>query len=668
LASYGEFIAGDNDLTKLFRIVNTNDEASSEAVNAGISADNAEAFTGEKISSDLRELIAASGSRERVDVILQTDDLRSEQLRGFLKQRGVLIDSRMSQLGTMKVSVPVNAIEELAASKLTNHLSPDRTLESFGHVTTTTGTDQIRTQSSGLLGIGGLSYDGLGIGIAILDSGLDTDHKSFRNSGLLKSRVLVNKNFTTENTTDDNYGHGTHVTSTASGISTVNGTAYEGIAPNANIISLRVLNSKGSGTSSSVLNALNWILAPADPTRAVSSSNPLNKDKYGIRVVNMSLGAPAIDSYRDDPLCRAVRKLVDANIVVVAAAGNNGKNSAGEKVYGSIHSPGNEPSAITVGAVNTYGTNVRSDDGIASYSSRGPTRSRWIDASGVKHYDNIVKPDLVAPGNRVVYAQAQDNLLVTQHPELDARVSNSDEKKMMYLSGTSMATPVVAGSVALMLQANPKLTPNMVKVLLAYTAQPLAGYNMFEQGAGELNVEGAIRLAKLVRTNISATTPTGDPLLTTSTPPTPETTIAGQTFTWAQGLVVNHGYATGTNLIMMYQKIYGLGVVVGDGCVMGDGVVTGDGVVMGDVSVFSDGVVMGDLILTSNGVVMGDGVPFLAASQLIGDGIMISDGVVLGDGVVMGDGVVVGDGVVMGDSVVQAMSAMIGGDNTPGMR
>ena len=164
--------------------------------------------------------------------------------------------------------------------------------------------------------------------------------------------------------------------------------AYLGIAPNAKLINLRVLNSTGTGTVSGTLAALDWILS--------------NKAQYNIRVVNMSLGTAAVDSYRDDPICRAVRRLVDAGVVVVAAAGNNGKNSAGQKLYGMIHCPGNEPSAITVGASNTFGTDARSDDGVATYSSRGPTRSSWVDANGLRHYDGLIKPDLVAAGNKMI--------------------------------------------------------------------------------------------------------------------------------------------------------------------------------------------------------------------------------------------------------------------------
>src|SRR5207237_9281477 len=194
---------------------------------------------------------------------------------------------------------------------------------------------------------------------------------------------------------------------------------YQGIAPNANLISLKVLNSQGSGNTSDLLSALNWVLA--------------NKSTYGIRVVNMSLGAPAISSYKNDHVCRAARAMVDAGVVVVAAAGNNGKDTNGNKIYGQIHSPGNEPSVITVGASNTFGTDARGDDGVATFSSRGPTRSYSTDATGVKHYDNLLKPDVVAPGNKLVYAEADGNLLVTEYPALDAGVSDDDNRRMMYL-------------------------------------------------------------------------------------------------------------------------------------------------------------------------------------------------------------------------------------------
>jgi subtilisin family serine protease len=422
-----------------------------------------------------------------------------------------------------------------------------------------------------------------------------------------------------------------------------------------------VLDAQGQGKSSDLLAALNWILSPADPNKPLGTSNPTNAAKYNIRVVNLSLGTPAVDSYRNDPLCKAVRKLSDAGVVVVAAAGNNGKNSEGQKVYGLIHSPGNEPSAITVGAVNTFGSDGRSDDGIATYSSRGPTRSYYTDASGVRHYDNLIKPDLSAPGNKLIFAEADEggstrNFLVRQHPELSAGINDADNRRLMYLSGTSMATPLVAGATALMLEANPKLTPNMVKMILQYTAQPLAGFNTLEQGAGQLNVEGAVRVARLVRTDLPTPTEPGTPLLSTLVPPAPFTSVAGQQFAWAQGILLNHYYVTGTNLVTEYQSIYGSGIAFGDNILIDDGIA------------FGDGLVFGDQILTSDGTVMGGGTPFLPSASLVSSGFLMSDGIAFGDGILISDGFLMSDSTVSGDSALEAMSAQVGGDDTPSMR
>ena len=450
------------------------------------------------------------------------------------------------------------------------------------------------------------------------------------------SIAVYSRDFTGEGHTDDLYGHGTHVASIAAGNGRISNAQYTGIAPNANVINLRVLGVTGSGNVSAVLSALDWVLT--------------NRSVYNIRVVNMSLGAPAVDSYKNDPVCRAVRRLVDAGVVVVAAVGNNGINSSGQKIYGQVHSPGNEPSAITVGAANTYGTDQRRDDVIASYSSRGPTRSAWIDAYGLKHYDNLIKPDLAAPGNKLIYAEAPNNYLVTQNPSLDAGVSPTDGRRMMYMNGSSMATPIAAGAAALLLQVNPTLTPNMVKLLLMYTAQPLAGYNMLEQGAGEINIEGAVRLARMVRSDLTPGTAVGTPLLSTSSPPTPQTTIAGQTFNWSQGLTFKYNYATGTELITRYQGIYRPGVLVSDG------VFVIDGGLASDRTMLSNGVVVSDGVMVSDGTLLSNGFLFLSSSALVSDGVLVSDSVVVNDGVL------VSDAALGKDSLAQAMSATNKGD------
>src|SRR5262249_14280505 len=154
---------------------------------------------------------------------------------------------------------------------------------------------------------------------------------------------------------------------------------------------LRVLDKNGNGTESAVINAIQ---------QAINL-----KSKYNIRVINLSLGRPVFESYTLDPLCQAVEQAWKASIVVVVAAGNQGRNnSAGTNGYATITAPGNDPYVITVGAMKTMGTPSRSDDLIASYSSKGPTL-----------YDHVVKPDLVAPGNRLVSLYTASLTLASLH-------------------------------------------------------------------------------------------------------------------------------------------------------------------------------------------------------------------------------------------------------------
>ena len=671
-AAYEQHIATDASLAKLFRplrleaVSDDSDTDESDKSEESTRADSG--FAGDKLSPDLREMLEGTrggddGGNERVKVILQADDINNAELRAQLGRSGARVVASLGGIGAMEVELPLRAAARLASSDAARHVSLDREIKFLGHVEVTTGAEAMREQA------GNEHLEGDGIGVAVLDSGLFREHDSMDN-------VKFERDFTEEGTKLDWYGHGTHVTGLLANRDNFGGD-YLGVAPKVDIINLRVLDKNGLGKSSWVLKALNWILEPADPKNLLGEKN---FEKFKIRVVNLSLGAPAIESYRNDPLCRAVRSLVDKGIVVVAAAGNNGKDSSGREVYGLVHSPGNEPSAITVGATNTFGTDARGDDQIATFSSRGPTRGYWTDGVGARHYDNLIKPELVAPGNKLVAAEAVvktkvdgsevilANVLVESHPELRA-VNNTDyRKRMMRLSGTSMATPIVAGAAALLLQANPKLTPNMVKMILMYTAQPLAGYNMLQQGAGQLNIEGAVRLARRVRTDLSASTPQGTGLLTADSLPSPRTTLSGHSFTWAQGIILRHHYATGSNLVTQYQTVYGLGILMSDGYLLGNGILMSDGYLLGNGILMGDGILMCDGILMSDGMVLGSGTLFLPSGILMGDGILMSDGILMGDGILMSDGYLLGDGILMGDAAVGAMSAMIGGDETPSMK
>src|SRR3989442_1770217 len=265
----------------------------------------------------------------------------------------------------------------------------------------------------------------------------------------------------------DDYGHGTHMAGIIAGNGAQSWGYVTGAAPSANIVALKVLDGTGAGSTSNVLAALDWVLT--------------NHAAYNIRVVNLSIGHPIYEQAATDPMVLAVEQLSQQGVVVVVASGNlANKNAEKTPKYGTVTSPGNAPSAITVGAVNTNGTLHRSDDFIADFSGRGPTR-----------FDKSVKPDIAAPGYAIVSTIPTGSYLQTKYPTLSGY-------GYMRLNGTSMAAPVVTGAAALVLSANPGLSAHTVKAVLQYTAQRLAGPDVMTQGAGEVNMAGAVRLAALI--------------------------------------------------------------------------------------------------------------------------------------------------------------------------
>ncbi len=337
---------------------------------------------------------------------------------------------------------------------------------------------------------------GKGVTIAVLDSGISANHPDFASNN--KSRVLTSVDFTGSSRQGDADGHGTGVAGVAAGNGAAsNGYAgnYAGVAPEANLVDVRVLDENGIGRTSNVLAALNWVVQ--------------NRTRYNIGVVNMSLGSPVRESFHTDPLGKAVELTVRAGVVVVCSAGNMGRteqivgtNADGSPIYqlayGAITSPANSPYVITVGATDTHGTARRSDDTVASFSSRGPTR-----------FDHLAKPDLVAPGRRVVAPMSQEPNphLATQYPDRVVQpTSNAAPNLYFNYSGTSFAAPVVSGTVALMLDANKSLTPLLVKAILLKSAQELTGFgskhsSVFSQGAGLVNSAAAVQFANAVVPN-----------------------------------------------------------------------------------------------------------------------------------------------------------------------
>jgi serine protease AprX len=320
--------------------------------------------------------------------------------------------------------------------------------------------------SPGILAVGApdawrqLGVTGRGIGVAILDSGI-APHPD------LAGRIVASVDFTNGRTgatlvpPADPGGHGTHVAGLVAGDGTASGGAYAGVAPAANLIDVRVIGASGSTNVSTLIAGMQWVLA--------------HRAAYNIRVINLSAGGHVTTSYRDDPLATAAEVLVFAGITVVVSAGNDGPHE------GTITSPGNDPYVVTVGAIDDSGTATTDDDAVASWSSQGVTS-----------IDGLAKPDLVAPGRKIVSLRSPGSTLDQElHDRLVAGL-NLLEPAYFRLSGTSMAAPVVAGVVALMLERSPTLTPAQVKNRLKGTAAALPFGSAEATGSGMVRAVAAV--------------------------------------------------------------------------------------------------------------------------------------------------------------------------------
>jgi hypothetical protein len=327
-----------------------------------------------------------------------------------------------------------------------------------------------------------LGFDGAGVGVAILDSGVTAWHDD------LSQRVAHFADFVNQQASAyDDYGHGTHVAGIVAGSGYDSNGARRGIAPGASLVVLKVLDGAGDGYISNVIAAIDYVIE--------------RRAEFNIRVINLSVASGVYESYTTDPLTLACKRAVDAGLVVVTASGNLGRDGRGRAQRGGITSPGNAPWVLTVGASDHRGTAARGDDRVAPFSSRGPSA-----------VDGAAKPDLVAPGVGVGSLADGDSLLYRAHPEarLWGEIETASEPYLS-LTGTSMASPVVSGTIALMLQANPELTPNLVKAILQYTAEARASYTSLVQGAGFLNARGAVQLAHAL----------GNPMASAPADPTP---------------------------------------------------------------------------------------------------------------------------------------------------
>lgn len=424
----------------------------------------------DKMSASVAALLAAGagGDAELVVRYDQRPELFDDE---YVNSLGGEVVRSYVHLNMRAIKIPVTSLELLASDDNVDWLSIDDEMSATSLSSRQAANLPVTGSSNG-------GYEGTDIGIAVLDSGVsqhpDLDSNILQYSfvnGAYPVPTIAGDQITAYNDgiREDKFGHGTHVAGVLSGQGSQSGSQFKGSASGAKVLALQVLDRDGGGSMSDVMAALDWLLTYGS--------------YFDVRVVNLSLGKGISESNTTDPLVLAVERLWDAGFVVVVAAGNDGYSGSM-----TVNSPGNSRKVITVGSLtdNATGTDF-SDDYVSSFSSQGPTIG-----------DYVLKPDLVAPGNRIVAAIPSDSKLAIK---LSSRlmpclllVCSGDHLEM---SGTSMATPFVTAAVARMLDKDPSLTPATVKARLMRSARKIDA-DPSESGAGLLDIDAALNDAGVV--------------------------------------------------------------------------------------------------------------------------------------------------------------------------
>ena len=565
-----------------------------------------------KIATDLQQVIVApstpslswvkdvSGQRYvKALVFSDSTDPDLTALRADVLAKGGAVYYRYISVRGLAVLLPANRVAEIAARSDVRSVSPNRlTARTASTLEYATGTlvSGVRTYSNATTYAG---LDGTGVGIAVLDSGVMAEHKNMQDAaGMTRVRRLIQftkvGDATATGTTDWTPGcrrlggfcprqrhHGDlrgqsrqrrrlapglvrprHACRVDRGRSRLLPIARStGVAPNANLYDVKVLNGKGFGQLSDVLAGIDWVIYHAK--------------EYNIRVMNLSLAADSTETWQTDPWlwpCAAPRRpaspwwwprAISAKPPMAPCATAPSARPATSPASSRWARPTPRARLRAATTASTYSARVARPAAVTSTfrpcatsttcssptSWRRATRSwpRWPPA-GTSGTEWQVPKD---------YPQLKNGLPGAP----DGKTSLG--KRTMVLSGTSIASPAVSGTVALMLQANPGLTPPLIKAILQYTAQPLPGANLLEQGAGLLNVEGAVRLAKVLRTDVKTAVEAGTILpgatllAAGKVMPAKTSTLNNQTFNWSRIVYVGgNQVVSGDTLFTNYQPIY----------------------------------------------------------------------------------------------------------------
>lgn len=389
-------------------------------------------FEYEDIVEDLVMEHLLNTDEEEVPVIIYGKDCTCDDLEKHVSKIGGRIKHILPIINAVAVYMPTSNVKSMAMEDMTKKIYLDDYVYKLMDITSiTVGSDFANEY--------GLT--GENVSVAILDTGI------FPHEDLTTpyNRIIGFKDFIGQKDQPyDDDGHGTHVSGIIAGNGFSSRGKYMGIAPDANIIGVKVLRDDGSGNISDVIAGIQWVVD--------------NKEKYNIKVLTLSLGTKPKNKYENDPLCQAVDAAVASGITVTVAAGNSGPNPS------TITSPAISPNVITVGACDDRKASQPGNITIADFSSAGPTQ------------EGFKKPDILAPGVGI-----------------NSLANKASEYKE--LSGTSMAAPVVAGCAALLYEKNPQMTPPEIKRIIMDNATNL-GLDPNKQGSGLLNIKKIVDAIK----------------------------------------------------------------------------------------------------------------------------------------------------------------------------